>query len=237
MDTKFLEDVGFTSKEADVYLALIGLKSASIFEIMNRANVSRKSIYEILRKLLDKGLVSYTIKDNKKRFNATNPERLIEILKEKEANLQTILPEILEKYGKSKETTTVEVFAGKKGMETLSNNILNVGKPAYIMANEGKIFEVLEHYMPQFMMKRLKLKIQSYAIYSESIRPVPNVPLREVRYVPKEYANSPLSVAIYGDHVNMLILSETPLGIHIQSREIAQSFMGYFNLMWAIGKK
>lgn len=237
METKFLEDAGLTPKEADVYLALISLKSASIFELMGKAKVSRKSIYEILQKLLDKGLASYTIKDNKKRFNAANPERLIEILKEKEANLQTILPEILAKYKESKETVMVEVFTGKEGMETLSNNILKVGKPFCVLANEGRIFEVLKHHMPQFLMKKVKLNVKSRQIYSESVRGKFQIPLSEIRYVPKEYANSPLSVAVYGDHVNMLMLSETLLGIHVQSREIAQSFMNYFNVMWAIGKK
>ena len=92
MDRKILEDIGLTPKEVDVYLALISLDAASISEIRNKANVSRKSIYEILQKLLDKGLVSYIVKDNKKQYMAATPERFIELLKEKEANLETILP-------------------------------------------------------------------------------------------------------------------------------------------------
>lgn len=75
-------------------------------------------------------------------------------------------------------------------------------------------------------------------IYNESARKKElKIPLAEIRYVQDKYA-SPLSIAIYGDNINILIFNQdNPLAIHIKSREIAQSFMNYFNLMWAVGKE
>ncbi|MEA2004350.1 MAG: helix-turn-helix domain-containing protein, partial [archaeon] len=227
-----------TPKEIDVYLALLKINSSSIAEIMSRANVSRKSIYEILQKLLDKGLVSYTIKDNRKQFNAASPERFIEILKEKEANLETILPELLKKHQKSTEEIKVEVFIGTEGMKTATNIILKEKKKFYVLANEGRIFEFLKYYMPQFQQKALKLGIRGDVIYSESARDKKLLTPAEnnIRYVSDKY-NSPMSIAMYGNNVNILIYSENnPIAIHLKSKDIAQSFMNYFNLMWNIGK-
>jgi len=54
--------------------------------------------------------------------------------------------------------------------------------------------------------------------------------------VPDTY-DSPMSIAIYANNINILIFSENPLAILIRSKEIAQSYMNYFNFMWAIGKE
>lgn len=236
MDTKLLEEVGFTPKEIDVYIALLSLKASSIFELMNRAKVSRKSIYEILQKLLDKGLASYTIKDGRKKYQAASPERLIEILKEKEENVQTILPELLKRYKEMEEETKVELFMGKNGMKAVMNGILKEGKPMHVLAGEGKIHEFLKYYMPQFFKRRVKLKINAKMVYNESVRGKFSIPLAEIRYIQEKYS-SPLSKAIYGNNVSIFIFSETPLVIHIKSKEVAKSFMNYFNLMWKIAKK
>ncbi len=238
MDRKILQDTGLTPKEVDVYLALITSDQTSIADIMNKAKVSRKSIYEILQKLLDKGLVSYTIKDNKKQYAAATPERFIDLLKEKEANIETILPELLRRHKESEEETSIRVYIGKEGMKTITNNILKVGKPLYALVGRELILDSLKYYIPQFIKKRVEQRIHAKMIYSESVRKRKlKIPLTELRYVPNESA-SPISIIIYGENVNLLIFSEeNPIAIHMKSKEIAHSFMNYFNLMWSIAKK
>ncbi|RLG12815.1 MAG: hypothetical protein DRN71_05710 [Candidatus Nanohalarchaeota archaeon] len=238
MDRKILEDTGLTPKEVDVYLALISSDQASISDIMNKAKVSRKSIYEILQKLLDKGLVSYTIKDNKKQYTAVTPKKLIDLLKEKEANLETILPELLRKHKESEEEISVRVYIGKEGMKTVLNNILKLEKPYYVIANEDKVLDFLKYFMPQFIKKRKELNIPIKIIHSECIRKKKlKLPLAEIKHLPDEY-NTPTTTIICEDNVDMLIFSEeNPIAIHIKSKETAQSFMNYFNLMWSIAKK
>ena len=245
MDTKILEEIGFTQKEIDVYMVMLTLKTSSVFEIMSQAKVSRQTIYEILQKLLDKGLVSYTIENNKKQYNVTNPKRLLSIIseqeiifKEKGARLQALLPDILKRYNENKQETKFELFIGKEGMKTVTNDILKVGEPNYVLDGEGRIFEFLKFYMPQFIKKRVKAGIASKVIYTESVRKKKyEFQLSEYKYIPENY-NSPLSIAIYGNNVNILIFSEeNPIAIHMKSKEIAHSFMNYFNLMWSIAKK
>lgn len=244
MNTKLLEELGFTAKETDVYLALLNLKRASIFEIMGRANVSRKRIYEILQKLLNKGLISYTTENNKKLFQAASPERLLDvlqeqevILKEKETEMRSLLPELLARYNENKSEINIEVFVGKDGVRTMANNIIKVGKPVYILSGDGKIWDLLKYYMPQFTKSREKMKIRLKMVYNESVRAKNRqLPLAEIRYAPEKY-NIPMAIAVYGDNVNQLISSESLIGIHIQSKEVAQLFMNYFNLMWKIAKK
>lgn len=237
MDLKALESLGLTQKEADVYLILINLKSASIADLIKKSKIAKQSVYEILERLLDKGLVSFAIKDGKKQYIPANPERLRDIVKEKEAGIEALLPELLNRYNENKEETNAELFLGKEGMKTIMNNILKVGKPVYALSNKGEIFEFLKYYMPQFMQKRMKANIFAKIIFVESARNKKfEIPLSEVKYISDDY-NSPVALIVYGDNINYLIYSENPIALHIQSKEIAQSFTNYFNLMWSISKK
>ena len=246
MDTelKTLKDLGFTSKEIDVYMVMLGLRSSSVFNIMSKAKVSRQSIYEILQKLLDKGLISYSIKNKKKEYYVTTPERLHSIIEEeqfnldeKETGLQTLIPLLLKKYNENKETTIIENFVGKNGLKTMLDINLKVKKTIYILAGEGNLFETLSFHALKFHEKRAKLKIPAKILLSEKTKEKKlNIPLSETRYVSDKY-NIPISIAIFGDHVNIMLFSKEPIGIHIENKDIADSFMNYFNIMWAIGNK
>ena len=63
MNAKILENIGLTDGEIKVYLALIKLGSSTSGPITDKSGVSRSKIYNILERLIQKGLVSYTIKE------------------------------------------------------------------------------------------------------------------------------------------------------------------------------
>ncbi len=237
MDTAILAEMGLTRKEIDVYLTLLGLKSATVSELINKAKVSRQSVYEIVQKLTYKGLVNFVTTNGKKQYVAASPARLKDILREKQELLDGLLPELLAKYRENKEEMNVEVLVGNERLKSVTDNIIKVGKPLYVLSNDAKIFEVLQHYMPQFMQKRAKLGIKMHAIYSEKGREKKiEGELLEIHYVPEKY-RLPISIAVYGAHSNVIVYSENPVALHIENREIAQSFMTYFNLMLGIAKK
>ena len=64
MDTGLLESVGLTKSEAKVYLALLELGSSSKGPIVKRSGVASSKVYELLDKLIAKGLVSIVVKAN-----------------------------------------------------------------------------------------------------------------------------------------------------------------------------
>ena len=81
---KELEEMGLTSVEAKIYLTLV-IKGPSLAGVIAKeTGIHRRTAYDILYRLRTKGLVSNIIIENKRNFEAVNPERLLEILKEKE---------------------------------------------------------------------------------------------------------------------------------------------------------
>ena len=85
MDPKLaLQEADLTGNEAKIYLALLELGSALAGEITKKSGINRTNVYDALDRLIEKGIVSYVITANRKYFEATNPERIISYLEEKE---------------------------------------------------------------------------------------------------------------------------------------------------------
>ena len=91
MNTEVLQEFGLSKTEAKVYLALLELGKSKAGEVTKKSLVNRTNVYDALERLIEKGLVSYVSENNKKVFEAVNPQRLQEILKDKHEKLGKIV--------------------------------------------------------------------------------------------------------------------------------------------------
>ena len=80
MNKKLLEEIGLTNGEIKVYLALLKLAETTTGKIIEEAQISSGKIYEILDKLIKKGLVSYITKDKTKYFTTSSPNRILDYM-------------------------------------------------------------------------------------------------------------------------------------------------------------
>ena len=87
MDTQALEDIGLTKTEIKIYLSLLKLGQSTTTGIIREAGIHSSKVYICLDRLIEKGLVSYAIKSNKKHFLASTPESLRNLLKDKEEKI------------------------------------------------------------------------------------------------------------------------------------------------------
>src|SRR3989344_5249431 len=110
MDTRALIDIGLSNTEVKVYLALIDLGSGLAGDITKKSEVNRTNVYDALERLIGKGLVTYVISANRRLFEPVNPERLNELLKEKQERFKTILPELQLKYNEAKSEEDAAIF-------------------------------------------------------------------------------------------------------------------------------
>src|SRR3989344_8787493 len=102
MDISILKEVGLTDGEIKVYLALLELGSSTTGPMINKSGIARSIIYQILEKLMQKGLVSQIIKEKTKYFQAAEPNRILGYIDEREKQLddnkkkiEKLLPELL----------------------------------------------------------------------------------------------------------------------------------------------
>jgi sugar-specific transcriptional regulator TrmB len=238
-----LLEIGLSGNEADIYLALLESESSLVSEIVKKTRLNRTNIYDRLEKLINKGLVSYVIKNNRKYFYAAKPKRIIRYLEEKEEQIkkekndvEKILPE-LEKFIPVKEEESVEVYEGKEGLKTILEEIIRSKQDILTYGSDGNFSKILKFYFAHYLRRLEKSRIKMKVIFNyEDIKKPFEWKFAEVRYIPKEY-KSPTETTIYGDNVAIFILTEKPRAILINSKIISGSYKNYFNLLWKIAKK
>src|SRR3989344_3745202 len=101
MEISALKEIGLSDGEIKTYLELIKHDETLVSELAERTGINRTMTYQILNNLLKRGFVSYVIKNNVKYFRASNPSRILEFLKEKELNIQKLLPDLLKVSSKT----------------------------------------------------------------------------------------------------------------------------------------
>ena len=241
-----LQQLGLSEKEAQLYLKLLTIGSASAGELIKELKFYSKTVYELLEKLIEKGLVSYVVKSNVKYFEAADPERLSEILSEQQNELEQknrllreIIP-ILKKQRKlGKEPQEATIYKGKQGMKSIFEDALKQQGEILVFGGGGKFKETLGPYAELWHKKRVKAKIPMRILWSEKhktkIKEAESYEKVKVKLLPKEFEN-PAPVMIYGEKVAITVWSETPLATLIRSKEVAKSYQSYFNILWRWAK-
>ena len=94
MKEQTLMDLGLSQNESKIYISLLETGSTSATKIAQKSGVHRVNVYDSLTKLKEKGLVSELSSEGKKNYQASPPQALKNILKEKEIRLNKIIPEL-----------------------------------------------------------------------------------------------------------------------------------------------
>jgi len=91
---KVIEQLGYTSKEAKVYLASLSLGESHISDIAAKVKIPRSTAQAIVDRLHEDGLMNFYIMRRYKYWVAENPERLLEKLKKREEAIAEALPKL-----------------------------------------------------------------------------------------------------------------------------------------------
>ncbi len=233
-----LEKVGLSPNEAKCYLTLLKLGSASANEISRKSGVHRVSVYDALRGLGEKGLVSQITKANKLLFEAGNPEKIIEIIKAKEDQLseaKKIVPELFLDFNQAKEKQEIHSFKGLAGIKTILQEMLKSKTEILDFGAEYKIKEFLPYDYAKWDKQRVKEKIAMRIVASTVIKPI-KLHLTKIKYVPSQFHSS-VSTYIFDGKVALIMWVEHPLGIIVDHRAVYQSYKNYFEYLWKMAKK
>jgi len=233
MQKEQLEKAGLSPNEAKCYLTLLKLGSASANEISRKSGVHRVSVYDALRGLTEKALVSQITKANKLLFEAGNPERIKIMIEEKEAKLQEakkIIPELLLDFQMAKEKQEVHSFKGLVGIKTILQEMLKSKTEILDFGAEYKIKNFLPYDYPKWDKERVKKKIKMKIVANITIKPT-KIKLTKIKYIPQEF-NSSVSTYIFDDKVALIMWVENPVGIVIEHKAVYESYKNYFEYLW-----
>lgn len=234
-----LNEVGFAKNEAKAYLALLELGSATAGQVAEKSKVHRTSIYDALERMFENGFVSYKLFSNVKYFQATQPQNLFRLLKEKEEKLNNVLPELLLKLQFSEKKSEAQIFQGVTSFMDILYNLLSYNEPilAYGIPKEAPI--IVKNYIMHFHNKRMPMKIPMLHIYNydatDRITFLNKLPHTQAKSLFGK-CESHASTIICGDEVIITVWNPTPMNIQIKNKELADSYKKHFYVLWENAK-
>ncbi len=227
-----LKLAGLTGNAAKVYLQLIKIGKCNANIVAKKSGLDRSLTYTILNNLIDKGLVSYIIKDKKRIFKANNPKNLLIDLQDREKAINELIPKLLQITSSSKEQNSVEIFEGRAGFKKALEECFRESNDWLFFGGKGASFDVLKWELPHMIKrfdtgkKTLRGLINSRHINHELCK-LKNVNVKGVGGLNEEATTS-----ISGNLVMIHVLKEKPFVILIRSKAIANNYRSVFEKMW-----
>lgn len=230
---ELLEELGFGQNEAEVYVAVIEMGQSKAGALIKRTGLHRHIVYESLKSLEAKHLVSSTKKNNILLFQATNPKRLLEQYESKRKVLVEVVKELQTKHVATK--PEIVVYEGLEGPKTLLSEMLDAGRrgeQVYGMnANEDLCLQTIPNELHLYFEEEKKMDppMKERLLFREGFES-PN-PVAEIRHLPPQFF-TPLGINIYGDKVALTDYADPITTMIIQKETFAQGFKEYFNILW-----
>jgi sugar-specific transcriptional regulator TrmB len=231
-----LKSIGLSKNETKVYLDLIQNNQSSALEISKRTKIHRPNTYDALRTLSEKGFAQQIPNGNKRAFKALDPKKITDYILHKKQEVDSIIPHLVEfsKSSNHKEEITIS-----KGLFALRNAILGLleckdGICVYgIPQNSNEILG--DGFLKDFHKRRLKEKIFMKHIYNQEandrISELNRLKFTEAKHLAKKY-DSHVTTNVCKDRVVIIIFSDPVSVIEIKSKDIAQTYLNYFDILW-----
>ncbi|MBT4604583.1 hypothetical protein HOC01_03010 [archaeon] len=248
-----LEGLGFTGSEVKVYFALLGLGQSTTGSIVKKSGVGSGKVYQVLDKLILKGLVSYVVRNKVKEFAAQDPKNLLRFVQSemarlslKEKKLKEIMPILEEEFTQTREEVHAEVFEGIKGFKTCYEFILSeVSKGSEGVKHEevlvlGAPQEALDKfkgYLYDWNERREEAKVPIKILYNGGMKQKAknSFSRAKVKYLEKG-DESPAWILVSGDYVVTMHVHGSPICFLLKDKTSAKSYRAQFAALWKTAK-
>jgi len=234
-----------TEGEIKVYLALLEIGSSTTGPIVEKSRIARSIIYQILDKLMHKGLVSVITKEKTKYYQAAEPNKILEYIDEREKQLEDnkkkveqLLPELLLKQKMAPKSQT-NMYFGFKGIRTAHEHSYQKLKKGeeYIYYGVPSFQPKEQHlYWKRDHLRRIKAGIKFRAMFNKGTDPEilknrNSFKWADVRYMPLD-VKTPATFMVYKDTTVIILQAPQAIAVEIINQDIADSFRSYFDEFW-----
>lgn len=253
MIEKTLEALDISPDESRTYLALLESGPSAAGKLAKKMGTPRPSVYGFLKRLIDKGAVTQTIKGGVTQFVAAKPESITRLFREKmealeasRAKFETMIPALEKKIARDFMSPRFEFFEGREGVQNvLKDLLLYSGIETYAF---WPIKEMIDILSPEFFHYHNKVRIQN-RISVKALWPRKHIVdikthpylgvgkdhLRELRISPDSVEFS-MGYWIYKDKIAFLSSSRESFGFIIESREMAGMMKAQHQVIWGLSK-
>lgn len=239
MALEILRKIGLSDGEIKVYSALLDLGMSPINKIHEKTGIERRNIYDILNKLIEKGLASYILENKKRSFQIANPNKIAGYIEEKKRDLDIIeeevekeIPSMLQKFNLVKQEIGSEIYRGTNGVKAVWGDMLNY-KEIYWIGSGRYIPKKHPVFFANWNKRRIKLKIKMFNIIRYELKKeVKPFQLEYCRFLPREFSGNPTVIGVYGNKTVNFLLGEDFFAFVVESKELAENYKRYHKYLW-----
>lgn len=155
-----LQDIGLSTEQIRIYIALLSATQASISEIAKTTGMHRPAIYHQLPGLIERGLVSQTQKGKRKLFVAESPEHLHNVIKRLDEKLDASMPELMSRYRVHDMLPMIRYVQGPDGIRQAYEDLLRTIKKGDIVYRyeSPRDYKTYNKYKPREYYDRILTK-------------------------------------------------------------------------------
>lgn len=238
-----LQNIGLSPNEAKIYEALIYLGKASVSQIANKSNIHRRNVYDSLNRLLEKGLVFQIFQAGENIYSSVNPDKLLELIHEKEIEINKILPEMKKIYHQKPLEEVAFIYKGLEGFKNYMRDLVRVGEPVDFLGAKALWFtpNIPSYFLENFQKEMKKKKVTYRTIFDHRVKEQLPEAIAKVggkyKIFPKKYS-TPGVCDIFGDYV--VTFNSVGVGnfgeegtiFVLKNKELAENYRIWFQFIW-----
>ena len=242
MYEKELELIGLSPNEAKIYESLLRLGESSVTEIAHESNVHRRSIYDTLMRLVEKGLVFQVFQKKENLYRAVEPKKCMELLKDKEKEFKKVLPGLEYYYNNDPVEEAAYIYRGMEGYKNYVRDMIMVAEDTYFLgakfnwATPG-VESLFDEYNKAMKAKNKKQQTIFDPRVKESIPKSAYSKVGAHKFFPPGY-ETPGVMDVFGDRV--VTFKSMDIGnfgeegsiFVMVNKQLAESYRTWFRFIW-----
>lgn len=231
--------LGFSENESKIYLELLKNKDSQAGILSKKTGINRRTTYDSLQRLIEKGYVGFNISANKKVFYAMNPDVIISNIDEMKDEAARLLPKLIELNREMQQENTVVIYKTRKGIRNILKLILK-SKEYVSFGSSDQFPRLMKYDYELFQYQKNKLRIRTRTILGEDVRGM-NIlktakPATEFKFLHAKLAG-PTSTFIFSNKVAIIIWEEPLFAVLIESKTVYDSYREYFEELWKTAQR
>lgn len=238
--------LGLDEKEAKFYVEALRKTHPSVTEVARSIGVNRTNAYDIVKRLVARGLLSATESSRpgsrtRVELRTTDPQYLLMEWEERRRLLDDVVPRLRAMQAKPGHGPQVRYLEGVAGIRSALFETLNWRGPLRGILSMRDLFlvpgrQAMAEYIAGRIARQLQLRvIRSWRHDTDAGWFTSQAECREARFAPENYMFT-MTTIVGGDSVAFISSSAENFALIIDSTELAALHGNLFEVLWCVSQ-
>lgn len=241
------EEIGLTNRDKRVYETLVQRPQSSLRTVAAETGINRGSVYESIKALAAQGMVGFIEVGKQRRYKATDPKVILELLKERQTRAlqaeqlaSSYISQLQQPNGYRDLLTEIQFatyYEDNEGVAAILRDVIATcreQKVDYRVISTKRLRQHMYQNFPNFTQRRIAegIKVRVIAVGSGGEKDL----LSDRKWLKASRGEAPnCYTIIYGDKTAFISMNETNImsGIVIDNTGVAQLQKELFDKLWA----